>query len=93
MTTQIDAPITEINDAIDAGKIAVVGLSGRFPGAATIEQFWANLAAGVEARTTFTDATLAKHVSSDLWQNPAYVKTGFVLDQVDQFDADLFEFT
>ncbi len=80
-------------ETIETEKIAIVGLAGRFPGAQTIDQFWQNLCAGVEARSTFTDDCLAPHVASDLRQDAAYVKAGFVLDQVDQFDAAFFDFT
>src|SRR5262249_31059952 len=74
-------------------QIAVIGLAARFPGASTIEKFWENLRNGVEARTTFADEALANLVPRHLLQNPHYVKAGFVLDAVDQFDADFFEFT
>src|SRR5712691_922818 len=32
-------------------QIAIVGLGGLFPGAADLDQFWANVAAGVDAST------------------------------------------
>lgn len=80
-------------ETIETEKIAIIGLAGRFPGAQTIDQFWQNLCAGVEARSTFTDACLAPHVAPDLRQDAAYVKAGFMLDQVDQFDAAFFDFT
>jgi acyl transferase domain-containing protein/thioesterase domain-containing protein/2-polyprenyl-3-methyl-5-hydroxy-6-metoxy-1,4-benzoquinol methylase/acyl carrier protein len=71
--------------------IAVVGVAGRFPGAADIEAFWQNLAAGVESITTLTDADLlaagvpAKHLS-----NPRYVRARARLDGVADFDAPFF---
>ncbi|MEZ4736213.1 MAG: type I polyketide synthase, partial [Caldilineaceae bacterium] len=91
--TQNNAPVADTSEAVEAGKIAIVGLAGRFPGAQTIDQFWANLCAGVEARTTFPDATLAKYLPPALLQDPAYVKAGFVLDHAEEFDADFFDFT
>ena len=36
-------------------EVAVVGLSGRFPGAGTLDEFWSNLRGGVESVTFFTD--------------------------------------
>lgn len=73
-------------------RIAVVGLAGRFPGASTIEQFWQNLCNGVEARTPFSDEELAATVDPALLAYPGYVKSGFVLENIDQFDADFFRF-
>ena len=40
--------------ALDSQEsIAIVGLAGRFPGARTLEQFWTNLAQGVESISQF----------------------------------------
>lgn len=77
---------------MDMERIAVVGLAGRFPGASTIAQFWQNLCNGVEARTLFTEEELAATVDPALLAYPGYVKSGFVLDNIDQFDADFFRF-
>ena len=38
-----------------SGGIAIVGMAGRFPGAESIEEYWRNLAAGVESVTLFSD--------------------------------------
>jgi acyl transferase domain-containing protein len=35
--------------------IAIIGMSGQFPGAHTIEEFWHNLCDGVESITRLTD--------------------------------------
>lgn len=80
------------NKPMNIERIAVVGLAGRFPGAATIAQFWQNLCNGVEARTAFSDEELAATVGPALLAYPGYVKSGFVLDNIDQFDADFFRF-
>jgi acyl transferase domain-containing protein len=34
--------------------IAIVGMAGRFPGAPTLDQFWQNLARGVESIARFS---------------------------------------
>ncbi|PPS41251.1 type I polyketide synthase [Chroococcidiopsis sp. TS-821] len=64
-------------------EIAVIGLSGRFPGSKNIEEFWNNLAAGIELISTFTDDTQPAN---------AIAKVGGVLSDVDQFDAAFFGF-
>ena len=40
--------------------IAIIGLSCRFPGAATAEEFWNNLCDGVESITFFSDQELVQ---------------------------------
>lgn len=75
-------------------EIALVGMACRFPGAATLTAFWENLKHGVESRTLFTDAELlAAGVASATLHDPDYVKAGYVLNDVDQFDADFFGFS
>src|ERR1700710_2098461 len=72
--------------------IAVIGLSGRFPGADSVEEFWENLVAGRESISLFSDAEL---VESGL--DPAalrgqgqYVPARGVLKDADCFDAAFF---
>jgi acyl transferase domain-containing protein len=73
------------------GEFAIVGMAGRFPGAADIQTFWANLKAGVESRTTFTDEDLrASGMSGQALTHPKLVRSGFVLDGADLFDAGFF---
>ncbi len=75
-------------------EIAVIGMSGRFPGAPNIEKFWSNLRDGVESITFFTDEELlASGVDPAALKNPSYVKAGFILDAIDQFDAPFFGFS
>ena len=38
--------------------IAIIGATGRFPGAGSVEEFWANLSAGRETISVFTDKEL-----------------------------------
>lgn len=74
-------------------EIAVIGMSGRFPGANDINRFWENLRQGVESVTVFSDEELIEAgVEKDLLENPNYVKSKCVLDNVDQFDASFFEY-
>ncbi|MCP4151298.1 MAG: hypothetical protein GY757_26375, partial [bacterium] len=41
-------------------EIAVIGMSGRFPGAPDIETYWENLKNGVESLTFYTREELEK---------------------------------
>ena len=71
--------------------VAVIGMAGRFPGARNLEEFWANLAGGVESIRPLTDEELLQAgVDPSLVRNPAYVKRGTRLDEADCFDASFF---
>jgi acyl transferase domain-containing protein len=39
-------------------EIAVIGLTGRFPGARNVEEFWQNLRNGVESISQFSEQEL-----------------------------------
>jgi acyl transferase domain-containing protein/thioesterase domain-containing protein len=72
--------------------IAIVGLSGRFPGAKNVNEFWQNLQNGVESITFFTDEELTDSgVDPALLNHPNYVKAAPILDDVEQFDAAFFD--
>ena len=71
--------------------VAVIGMVGRFPGASNTENLWKNLCAGVESITTFTDdQLLSAGVDPSLVHSPNYVKSNFLLDDVELFDANFF---
>jgi phthiocerol/phenolphthiocerol synthesis type-I polyketide synthase E len=71
--------------------VAIIGMAGRFPGARSVDELWRNLCDGVDAITDFSDADLhAAGVPASALADPAYVKAGPVLDDVEQFDADFF---
>jgi amino acid adenylation domain-containing protein len=72
--------------------IAIVGLAGRFPGAADVEELWANLCAGRESIRAFSDEELlAAGVPAQALARPNYVKARGVLDGIDLFDAPFFD--
>src|SRR5262249_12389035 len=70
--------------------VAIIGMSGRFPGARTLDEFWQNLRDGVESRTEFTDQDLANEGVQLRTNHPRHVRSGFVLDDFDMFDAAFF---
>lgn len=74
-------------------EVAIIGMSGRFPGAENIDQFWHNLKHGVESITHFSDEQLeAAGVPQDMLHNPAYVKSKGLLKDYDSFDAAFFDY-
>jgi acyl transferase domain-containing protein len=78
----------------DDGGIAIIGLSGRFPGADDVEQFWQNLRDGVESITRFSDdELLAAGISPSQLSDPRYVKARPILRGVELFDAAFFGYS
>src|SRR3989442_12511707 len=72
--------------------IAIIGLAGRFPGAESVEELWANLVAGKEGISFFTDAELAESGldAAELKRRGPYVPARGVLVGADCFDAAFF---
>ncbi len=73
-----------------AEPIALIGMAGRFPGAADVEVFWQNLCEGRDSITVFQPHDLDPSLSLAERNNPAYVPARGVIDGVDQFDAAFF---
>lgn len=72
-------------------RIAIVGLALRLPGASTAEQFWRNLADGVDSITRFpaADASVIPQLER-LGVGATAVHAGGLLDEPERFDADFF---
>lgn len=72
-------------------SVAVIGMAGRFPGAASVNELWENLKAGRESIRTFTDEELAAAgVPAELIEDPAFVKARGLIDAPEMFDAEFF---
>ncbi|GAB2699054.1 beta-ketoacyl synthase N-terminal-like domain-containing protein [Kitasatospora kifunensis] len=74
--------------------IAIVGMACRFPGAATPEEYWANLTAGVDSVRAFSAEELRAwgHDPAAL-DDPRYVPMHGIVDGIGEFDADFFQFS
>jgi acyl transferase domain-containing protein len=74
--------------------IAIVGMSCRFPGARNLDEFWHNLAAGVESITRFSERELLDSgVPASHLAHPGYVRAAPVLEQPGHFDAAYFGYS
>ncbi len=69
--------------------IAIVGMAGRFPGARDVQEFWKNLANGVESISALKEEEL-EIGDAALWSQPNFVKARAVLDDADMFDANFW---
>ena len=75
-------------------SVAIIGFSGRFPGAPNTDRFWHNLRQGIASIRRFSDDELkALGVPPDVFQHPNYVKAGTVIDNIEMFDAEFFGFS
>lgn len=73
--------------------LAIIAMSGRFPGAKNLEAFWENLRSGVESISWFSDEELLTNgVLPELLQNPNYVWASACVDDIELFDANFFGF-
>ena len=70
--------------------IAIIGISGRFPGARNAAEFWRNLRAGVESISHFRVEDLEVRDAESLSRDPGYVRARSILEDVDLFDAAFF---
>ena len=70
--------------------IAIIGMSGRFPGAPDLETFWANIAAGKDTIKHFSRAELEAKDRASLEFGPDYVAAHGVLEGAELFDAGFF---
>src|SRR6202166_4930421 len=81
-----------MNDEQQFEGIAIVGMAGRFPGAESVEELWANLVAGRESISFFNDEELAASGldAAELKRRGQYVAARGVLKDADCFDAAFF---
>ncbi len=80
------------DDSVES--IAVIGMAGRFPGAATTAQLWHNLDAGVESVSRFSDEELLDAgIDPETVADPDYVKASATIEQADHWDAPFFGYS
>jgi acyl transferase domain-containing protein/acyl carrier protein len=105
-TTQHDSTGTASSDrqreTISVGRttkahredVAIIGMSGRFPGARDLSELWVNLRDGVESvRPLTADELQRAGVDLDVLLNPHFVPAGSVIDGSELFDATFFGYS
>lgn len=86
-----------------SGKIAIIGISGRFPGAPDVESFWNMLCESRSALRHFTPEEIRAGIDAHDYLTAPYVErqvagggwvgAGYHLPDVDKFDAGFFGYS
>ncbi len=81
---------------LQVGDVAVIGMSGRFPGAADLKQFWRNLLAG---RCDIGDVPASRWGMETIYdprggsRHKSYCKSGAFVEGIEHFDPRFFRMT
>jgi len=70
--------------------VALIGMVGRFPGAANLDQLWSNLCNSVESISFFTPEELGPGIEEHLRNDPDYVRARGLIEGADLFDPAFF---
>ncbi|MCE3199517.1 SDR family NAD(P)-dependent oxidoreductase [Paenibacillus sonchi] len=75
-------------------EVAIIGMSGSFPGAKNLEQFFQNVKNGVDSISFFTDEQLAEAgVPAEVYTKENFVKAKGYLNECEYFDNSFFGYT
>ncbi|MEM6831089.1 MAG: beta-ketoacyl synthase N-terminal-like domain-containing protein, partial [Bacteroidota bacterium] len=89
--SSLDKSVRRSQERIPDLRVAIIGMSGRFPGANNIDEFWQNLINEKDVSVEFTVEELqANGIDPNLLDDPNYVKRGMPLQNADKFDASFF---
>jgi acyl transferase domain-containing protein/acetylornithine/succinyldiaminopimelate/putrescine aminotransferase len=76
-----------------SGDIAVIGLSGRFPGANDVQELWSNLLAGKNSIEKFNASEIDPSIPAELHSDPNYLMAHGSFPGQDSFDYKFFGMT
>ncbi len=86
--------MNNVIEEINPNDIAIVGLSCCFPKSGNADIFWENLKVGRDCISTFTDDELkSAGVGPELYNNPRYVRSSGVIEDIENFDAPFFDYS
>ncbi len=84
-------PEVTSSHSVKNNDIAIIGMSGRFPGAKNLTEFWENLITEKDVSVEFTaEELVANGIDPNLLNDPNYVRRGMPLQDTDKFDASFF---
>ena len=89
-TTSFQFPLTKKKKRTTEA-IAIIGMAGKFPGAANLKEFWELLKEGKETISFFKAEELDPSIPSSLKNNPNYVKARGIVASAKTFDASFFK--
>lgn len=81
---------TKSTEAAHAGRVAIIGMVGRFPGADNLTELWRNLINSVESISFFTPEELGPGIDDSLRNDPDYIRARGILSGAELFDAAYF---
>jgi acyl transferase domain-containing protein len=83
-----------VEKSMNYEEIAIIAMTGRFPGADNIDVFWENLSNSVESVSFFSSEELLEAgVAPEFLNDPNYVKARPVLSDAELFDAEFFGYS
>ncbi|MCP4149084.1 MAG: amino acid adenylation domain-containing protein, partial [bacterium] len=75
-------------------QVAVIGMTGRFPGARNIGEFWDNLINGVHSISFFSEEELEQAgINPGILKEPGYIRAKGVLEDAEYFDSSFFSYS
>ncbi|MFE9631891.1 type I polyketide synthase [Streptomyces sp. NPDC006463] len=77
----------------DSGHVAVIGMAGRFPGARDTDEFWQNLAGGLDTITRDEARPLRTGDGGGTEGGPLHVPARGLLEHAEWFDAGYFGYS
>jgi amino acid adenylation domain-containing protein len=76
-----------------SGDVAIIGLSGRFPGADSVQEMWSNLLAGKNSVEKFIVSEIDSSIPAELYEDPNYLLAHGSYPGQDSFDYKFFGMT
>jgi acyl transferase domain-containing protein len=83
----------KLSEDIDLHGVAIIGMSGRFPGADSIDEYWKNISQGLDCTRDLTiEEVIESGVEPEIANSDSYIRRCADLNDIDQFDAAFFDY-
>ncbi|MDD4111512.1 MAG: SDR family NAD(P)-dependent oxidoreductase [Herbinix sp.] len=91
---KIDSDYKNIN-SVESDDIAIIGISGKFPGADNVEEFWSNLRMGYDYFMNFSETRIddvqAYLTKERISADKTHFQQGAYFSEIDKFDYKYFK--